>query len=249
MRDPEEYIPPILNDVPVATKPRRKRRRRGEPPEPPEPTLDELAEDGRLDELLDRLSSHEGESVSGAGKSRLIRKVLDAVAADGLGAFMEASLSHMLRFSMTQYCKAEVACRQKIRNDEAKYGDKLDPPEKVVTQDLPRLVGITHSVTALVKAAATVRHLERLRRDEAHDATTAPPAAGPVVVRGANTAEIQVSPYSKYILIPRSPEEADRLRRSGWEKISDTEWWRATPIGPNQIAIDSFSVPPEHAAG
>ncbi|GMV83106.1 MAG: hypothetical protein AMXMBFR7_42900 [Planctomycetota bacterium] len=239
MRDPEEYIPPILNDVPVATKPRRKRRRRGEPPEPPEPTLDELAEDGRLDELLDRLSSHEGESVSGAGKSRLIRKVLDVVAASGIDEIMEVAMAHMLRFSMTQLCKAEVACRQKIRNDEARYGDKLDLPEKVVAQDLPRMLAIQRAVCELLKTAATVR---RHTRAGVEGAATAPVERRPETT-ATPTVEITPGPHVGRVMVSKTPEDEERLRRCGWEKVGD-EWWRATPLAPDCISIDKFSAPP-----
>lgn len=240
MRDPEEYIPPLLNDVPVATKPRRKRRKRGEPPEPPEPTLDDLAEDGRLDELLDRLSSHEGESVSGAGKSRLIRKVLDVVAASGLDEIMEVAVAHMLRFSMTQLCKAEVACRQKIRNDEGRYGDKLDPPERVVTQDLPRMLAIQRAVCELLKTAATVR---RHTRATVGDSAPAPVARRPETT-ATPTTMITPGPQVGRVMIPRTAEDEERLRRCGWEKVGE-EWWRATPLAPDSISIDLFSVPPK----
>ncbi|MBE7464263.1 MAG: hypothetical protein HS116_12360 [Planctomycetes bacterium] len=240
MRDPEEYIPPLLGDVSVATKPRRKRRRRGEPPEPFELTLDELAEDGRLDELLDRLSSFEGESVSGAGKSRLIRKVLDVIAASGLDEIMEVAMAHMLRFSMTQLCKAEVACRQKIRNDEARYGDKLDPPEKVVTQDLPRMLAIQRAVCELLKTAATVR---RHTRASVEGAAPAPVERRPETT-ATPTAMITPGPQVGRVMIPRTAEDEEKLRRCGWEKVND-EWWRATPLAPDCISIDLFSVPPK----
>ncbi|MBE7463010.1 MAG: hypothetical protein HS116_05880 [Planctomycetes bacterium] len=239
MQDPLEYIPPRLTDVSIVTKPRRKRRRRGEPPEPPEPTLDELAEEGRLDDLLDRLSSAEGETVSGAGKSRLIRKVLDVVSASGLDEIMEVAVAHMLRFSMVQFCKAEVACRQKIRNDEARYGDRVDLPEKVVTQDLPRMLGIQRAVCELLKTAATVRRHTRVGVE-----CEAPvPVARRPETTATPMAMLTLGPHVGRVMIPKTPEDEERLRRCGWEKVGD-EWWRSTPIAPGTISIDTFSAPP-----
>lgn len=251
MPHPDEFIPPMPADLHALPRPKRKRKRKrkGCPAEADEPTLDDLAGRGQLGALVDRLSGREGDTVTGAGKTRLIRKALEAVAADGLGSLMAVALKQMLTFGMTQYAKAEVACRSKIRRDEDRYGDGVDLPEVVVKEDLPRLVGIQHAVTAIAKAAATVRHLERMGGQPATEprAVVDVPKVVPAMPPdepGVPTAPIEFCHDGGRMMIPQTPEDEDRLRRCGWEKISDNEWWRVTPVGPHCLAMDSFIIPP-----